>query len=68
MLLVRPQPVVTHFSPEGSVSVAEARQTGDTRAFSWAGEDSFSRVMSLFMFLASQEGWVMAWKTAFKKE
>lgn len=47
LVLVRPQPVVTHCRSLGRARLAGARQTGATRGPSWAGEESFSRVMSL---------------------
>lgn len=47
---VLPHPVVTHLVPEGMLLEEEARQTGDTREVNCAGDDSFSRVMSLLKF------------------
>lgn len=58
--LVRPQPVVTARALEGRTRLAGARQMVDTRDPSWAGVDSLSRVMSLFMVLGFQPGLVMA--------
>lgn len=47
LVLTRPQPVVTHWTLAGRARLAGARQMGDTRAPSRAGEESLSRVMSL---------------------
>lgn len=58
--LVRPQPVVTAQALLGRTRLAGGRQMVDTRDPSWAGVDSLSRVMSLFMVLAFQPGLVMA--------
>lgn len=44
---VLPHPVVTQRVPEGMLVEEAARHTGEIRDVSWAGEDSFSRVMSL---------------------
>lgn len=58
--LVRPQPVVTAQALLGRTRLAGGRQMVDTRDPSWAGVDSLSRVMSLFMVLGFQPGLVMA--------
>lgn len=58
--LVRPQPVVTAQALLGRTRLAGARQMVDTLDPSWAGVDSLSRVMSLFMVLGFQPGLVMA--------
>lgn len=58
--LVRPQPVVTAQALVGRTRLAGARQMVDTVDPSWAGVDSLSRVMSLFMVLGFQPGLVMA--------
>lgn len=47
VVLVRPQPVVTHCWVSDRARLAAARQTEDTREPSWAAEESFSSVMSL---------------------
>lgn len=47
VVLMRPQPVVTHCWESDRARLAAARQTGDTRVPSWADEESFSSVMSL---------------------